>query len=116
MENQEKIMKGIETALKEITNPDPIFTKEEYEEFKKAGLTQEEITKLENAEAYAQIIDILPNDGEGADKIMAAFASLSNDSTKVNVENLLAIAQKDPNLLVQLLAITAIAENENKSE
>lgn len=116
MEKKEKIMQGIENALKEIANPEPIFSKEQYEEFKKAGLTQEEVEKLENAEAYAQIIDILPNDGAGVDKILEAFASLSNDSTKTNVENLLAIAQKDPNLLVQLLAVTAIAENENSEK
>lgn len=116
MENKEKVMKGLETALKEIANPEPIFSKEQYEEFKKAGLTQEEVEKLETAEAYAQIIDILPNNAAGIDKIMEAFASLSNDSTKANVENLLAIAQKDPNLFVQLMAVTAIAENEYKGK
>lgn len=112
MENKELIMKGIETTLKEIGNPAPVFTEEQYNEFKNAGLTPDEIAVLEKAESYAQIIDILPTDNAGIDKLIEAVVSLSDDNAEVNINTLLAIAKKDPNLLMQLFAITAIAENE----
>lgn len=112
MENKELIMKGLETTLKEIANPAPVFTKEQYDEFKNAGLTPDEIATLEKAEEYAQIIDILPTDNAGIDKLIEAMTSLSDDNAEVNLNKLVAIAQKDPNLLMQLFAITAVAEIE----
>lgn len=114
MENKDLILKGVEETLKEFTNPMPVFSEEDYKEFKAAGLTAEEIVGLERAEALSQIIDVLPENAEDIDKLLNSINSLSNDSAKINLNNLLTIAQKDPKLLVQLFAITAIAENENK--
>lgn len=107
--DEKKIIDALKKVdVKELAEPRPVFSDAEYALFKKSGLSQKEIETLENAELKRQIIELLPNDKADWDKLSAALDAVSNADTNINNRNLLLIAQKDPERLIQLLALTEI--------
>ncbi len=111
MEGKEQLMEALRNIdVKELAEPRPVFSETEYRMFKNAGLSKEEVETLENAEMTRQIIELLPKDQAGIDKLASALQSISNENSKQNAANLLLIAQKDPERLVQLLALTEVFE------
>lgn len=110
MENKEQLVE----SLKEVASvaEESVFSKADYELFKKCGLSAEDIAKLEQAEGMADVIDTLPGDEAGTQKLAAALGAISNQDSKKNMENLTLIAQKDPKMFEQLMALTAVSDNE----
>lgn len=111
MEGKEKLIEAIKKIdFKEFAQSKPVFDEKQLKMFEKAGLTSDEIKTLEEAEMLSQIIELLPETQEGIDKLAAALQAISNTDSKQNTANLLLIAQKDPERLVQLLALTELFE------
>ena len=111
---EQQIMQGLKN-IAEAAN-EPVFSKEDYELFKRCGMSDEQIKQAEKAEVLAGVIDVLPNNEAGLNKLLAALGAISNDNTDQNLKNLQIIAERDPERLVQLLALTTIAENEAEGE
>lgn len=115
MNEKEKLIEQLSKIdYKALSNTEPIFTEEEIAEYKKCGLSDAEIANLEQAETYARIIEVLPKDDKGADRLEQAVKELSSDSNKENINKLLAIANNDPVLLAQLFALSSLLEPEEK--
>jgi hypothetical protein len=95
---------------KELAEVGPVFPKEVYEIYKQNGLTDQEIAQLEEAELLAQLVDHLPKDAKGIERLTGALAAVTSANPEINQRNLLLIAQKDPQMLVQLLALAEITE------
>ncbi len=111
MENKEQQL--IET-LNTIASAaeEPIFSQEDYELFKKCGMTDEQIKGLEQTEMMSGVIEALPNDEAGTQRLAAALGAISRPDPKESQANLKLIAEKDPQMLAQLMALTVVAENE----
>lgn len=117
MKGNEKLIKALENIdVKELAEPRPIFSENVYKIFKEHGLTAEEVSTLENAEMLSQIVDLLPDDDKGNERLAAALEAVSKETTKENMQNLLLIAQKDPQMLAQLLALTEVIDPIQKEE
>ena len=58
-----------------------------------------------------QILELLPEDQKGLDRLAGALQANSKETTKENMANLLLIAQKDPQTLIQLFALTEVFDN-----
>ena len=84
------------------------FDEETYALFKKGGLSEDEIATLEYAELKARALEILPDDKKGMDRVFGALAAISKDTAEENAKNLALIAQKDPEMLFKLIALTEI--------
>ena len=111
MENKEQILESLKNVnFKELTEQKPVFSEEEYAMFKKSGLTPEEINKLEDGEMLRQVIELLPDEEAGLERLAKALEAISMDKTEDNLKNLLTIAQNEPNLLVQILALAEVTE------
>ncbi len=112
MENKEQqIIQGLKN-IAEAAN-EPVFSKEDYELFKRCGMSDEEIKQVEKAEVMSGVIDILPNDEAGLDRLAAALGAISNEKNpEQNLANLKIIAEKDPEMLAKLFALSSITENE----
>lgn len=95
---------------KELAEVGPVFSKEEYAIYKQNGFSDKEIAQLEEAELLAQLVDHLPKDAKGVERLGGALDAVSSADPELNKRNLLLIAQKDPQMLVQLLALAEIAE------
>lgn len=109
MEGKEKLIEALKNIdVKELAEPRPVFSPEEYEAFVSAGMTKEEIGDLEKAEMLSQVIELLPTDKAGIERLIGALGAVSTNSDKQNLANLLTIAQKDPNMLVQMIASTEL--------
>ena len=109
MNSNEKLIEALKKIdVKALVTPEPLFPEEVYEMFKRNGLSSEEIATLENAELKTRIMDLLPNDEKGQERLAAALESISKESGKENAVNLITIAQKDPAMLVQLMALTEV--------
>lgn len=114
MEGKEQLLEALKNIdVKELAEPRPVFGEEEYKMFKQAGLSAEEIKSLEETEMTRQIIELLPDSEEDMKKLEGALKAVSNADVKANTANLLLIAQKDPERLVQLLALTEVLEKNN---
>lgn len=114
MEKNEKLVKDIAAVVAAADKP--IFSDEDYALFKKCGLTDEQIKGLEQAEMMSGVIDMLPNDDAGVKRLAGALGAISKADPKESLANLNLIAEKDPQMLAQLMALTAIAENEVESK
>lgn len=113
MEGKEKLVEALKNIdIKELAEPRPVFGEKEYQMFKNAGLTKEEVDLLERAEMTRQILELMPKDEAGLDKLAGALKAVSNEDNKKNASNLLLIAQKDPERLLQLLATAELFEKE----
>ena len=109
MEGNEKLVEALKKVdVKALATPEPIFPKEAYELFKKNGLSSEEIATLENAELKTRIMNLLPDDEKGQERLAMALQAISKENGKENAANLITIAQKDPAMLVQLMALTEV--------
>ncbi|MBQ7917874.1 MAG: hypothetical protein IJ310_03550 [Clostridia bacterium] len=108
MEGNEKLIEALKNVdVKALVTPEPVFPKEAYEMFKRNGLSSEEIATLENAELKTRIMNLLPDDEKGQERLAMALQAISR-SGKENAANLITIAQKDPAMLVQLMALTEV--------
>ena len=120
MNGNEKLVEALKKIdVKSLVTPEPIFPKEAYEMFKRNGLSKDEIATLENAELKTRIMKLLPDDEKGQEKLALALQAISKESGKENAVNLITIAQKDPAMLVQLMALTEVfktAEEQIKNE
>lgn len=117
MEGKEKIIEALNNIdVKELFEPRPVFSPAEYELYRKSGLSEEEISTLEMAEMKAQILELLPEDTQGLNRLAGALESISKESSKENMANLLLIAQKDPQTLIQLFALTEVFDNSKTQE
>ena len=76
--------------------------------FKRNGLSNYEIATLENAELKTRIMNLLPDDEKGQERLAQALQSISKETGKENAVNLVTIAQKEPAMLVQLMALTEV--------
>lgn len=111
MDNKEKIIEALaKIDYASLALPKQVFSKEQYKLFEENGLTKKEIAQLEEAEVYSQLIDLLPNDAKGVDRMMSALDAVSNANPEINKKHLILIAQKDPQMLVQLLALAELLE------
>lgn len=109
MENNEKLLEALKKIdVKSLETPEPIFSPETYELFKKSGLSEDEIATLENAELKNRVLEILPDDEQGIERVAGALSAISRDNGDENVKNLLLIAQKDPEMLAKLMALTEV--------
>ena len=92
---------------------EPVFKKEDYELFKRCGLTPEEVKDLEKAQMMSNIVEILPDDEAGIQRMGAALGAISNkEHPENNLKNLQIIAERDPEMFVKLMALTSVVENE----
>ena len=122
MENNEKLLE----ALKKIdfdafVNSEPIFPKNVYEMFEKSGLSEEEISSLEDSEILARAVEVLPDDAKSEARLNAAIGAISRDSSEENARNFLLIAQKDPKVFLQLMSLVEVFDaievsDDNNSE
>lgn len=112
MENKELVesLKNVASGAEEA-----VFSKKDLDLFKKCGLSEEDIKNLEQTEMMSQVIDTLPNDEAGVQRLAAALGAISRENTQENLAALKLIAEKDPTMLAQLMALTTVAEeNETK--
>lgn len=120
MNGNEKLVEALKKIdVKSLVTPEPIFPKEAYEMFKRNGLSKDEIATLENAELKTRIMQLLPDDEKGQERLAMALQAISKESGKENAMNLITIAQKEPAMLVQLMALTEVfktAEEQIKNE
>ncbi len=103
----------VANALKKLNSPTfsmekSVFPKEVYDLFERNNLTQDEIETLERAELQTRVIELLPDDEKGRERLTMALQAISNEDGDKNLENLKIIAEKDPNMLVQLFALTEV--------
>ena len=92
---------------------EPVFSKEDYELFKKCGFTAQDVKDLEQTEMMSGVIDVLPEDNAGIQRMGAALGAISNEQNpKQNLENLKIIAERDPEMFAKLMALTTVVENE----
>lgn len=108
MENEE-LVKALQDLASDIDKP--VFSEEEYAVFNKY-MTPEQVKELENAENRYAVLDVLPDDEAGIQRLGAALGAISGANPKENMDNLKLIAEKDPERFVQLMALTSVAENE----
>lgn len=109
MEGNEKLVEALKKVdVKALATPEPIFPEEAYKMFKRNGLSDEEIATLENAELKTRIMNLLPDDEKGQERLAMALQAISRETGKENAANLITIAQKDPAMLVQLMALTEV--------
>ncbi|MBR3885063.1 MAG: hypothetical protein IKJ33_01160 [Clostridia bacterium] len=120
MNGNEKLVEALKKIdVKSLVTPEPIFPKEAYEMFKRNGLSKDEIATLENAELKTRIMQLLPDDEKGQERLAMALQAISKETGKENAMNLITIAQKEPAMLVQLMALTEVfktAEEQIKNE
>jgi hypothetical protein len=113
MDNKEKIVEALKKVdLKGLVSDEQVFSKATYEMFEKCGLSAEEVEKLERAELQTRVLETLPTDEASMNRIAGALAAISNADGKENAKNLALIAQKDPQMLMNLLALTEVFESE----
>ena len=109
--NQKKLVEALSKInYKELAEQKPVFTKAEYDMFKQNGLTKDEIAQLEETELLSQLLEHIPDDAKSLSRISGALDAVLTADPELNKRNLLLIAQKDPQMLVQLLALAEIAE------
>ena len=113
MENKE-LMESLQTLASAAE--EPVFSKEDYELFKRCGLTDEQIKGLEQTEMMSGVIEALPNDEAGTQRLAGALGAISRPDSKESLANLKLIAEKDPQMLAQLMALEVIADNETESK
>lgn len=116
MENKEQqIIQGLKNIASAAN--EPVFSKEDYELFKRCGISEEEIKHLEKTEMLAGVIDVLPGDEAGIQRLAAALGAISNENNpEQNLANLKIIAEKDPEMLAKLMALSSITENEANAD
>ena len=109
MDNKEKVLEALKKVdFSSLVDNTPVFSKETYELFKKGGLSEDEIATLEYAELKTRTLEVLPDDQKGMERVFGALAAISKDSAEENAKNLTLIAQKDPEMLLKLIALTEI--------
>ena len=112
MEMNEQILESIKAMVESAE--EPIFSEADYALFKKGGLSEDEIKNLEKVEMLANVADVLPKDEEGRQKLSAVIQFLSQGDKQTNLANMKKLAEKDPQVMLQLMALSTIAEEENK--
>ena len=111
MENKEKLIQTLSNIdYKSLVEPRPVFSKEQYELFAANGLSKQEIAMLEEAEMFSQFINLLPNDEKNTEKMMSALDAISTANPEVNKQHIMLIAEKDPQMIAQLLALAELME------
>ncbi len=95
-------------SCKDLATPESVFPKHYYEMFKRNGLTQDEILTLENAELKSKVVELLPKDEQGQARLASAYKAISTPDGAKNVENLKIICEKDPEMMIKLLALTEV--------
>ena len=109
MENKDKVVEALKKIdFSTIIDKTPVFSNETYELFKKAGLSEKDVSTLEYAELKARALEVLPDDKKGMERVFAALAAISKDSAEENARNFELIARKDPEMLLKLIALTEI--------
>lgn len=114
MENKEQLVESLKNIASSAE--EPIFSKEDYELFKKCGMTDEQIKAMEQAEMMSGVVEVLPEAEADIQKLGAALGAISGPDSKQDLANLKLIAEKDPKMLAQLMALTSVAENEVESK
>lgn len=97
---------------------EPVFSEERYEYFRKAGLTEDEIRILENAEAAANVTDVLPESEDGLQSVFDKIEALP-ENTALALDELHKMAEEDPDSYAQIFALVEAADmahEENVSE
>ena len=111
MENNEKLLKALENLdFSKLVDNEPIFPAETYEIFKQGGLSEKEISTLEYAELRARALEVLPDDKAGAERVLGALAAISRGNREENMKNVMLIAQKDPEMILKLIALTEVVK------
>ena len=122
MENNEKLLEALKKIdFDALVNSEPIFPKNVYEMFEKSGLSEEEISSLEDSEILARAVEVLPDDAKSEARLNAAIGAISKDSSEENARNFLLIAQKDPKVFLQLMSLVEVFDaievsDDNNSE
>ena len=98
------------------TAEEAVFSQEDIALFKKCGLSDEQIKAMEQTEMVSGVVDALPNDEAGTQRLAAAIGAISRQDSKESLANLNLIAEKDPKMFAQLMALTTLAENEAESK
>lgn len=88
---------------------EPIFSEERYEYFRKAGLTEDEIRILENAEAAANVTDVLPEGEEGIQSVFDKIEALPENGA-LALDELHKMAEQDPESYAQIFALVEAAD------
>lgn len=114
MENKEQLIEALNKIVENAGKP--VFTEEEYDTFRQAGLSEEEIKELEKMEMLSDTIDVLPSDKKDMDRLGAVLEVLSSGDGKQNLEKLRILAEKDPKVFAQVMALTSVIENEVLAE
>ena len=111
MENKNQKFAG---ALKKLAQEmeTPVFTEEEINVFRKSGMTEAEIKELAETSVLADTINVLPDDEEGLNKLAAVLKSLETGTATQKLEKIQALAEKDPKMFAQVMALTTIIEQE----
>lgn len=114
MENKEQLMEFVNSV--NSSAEEPVFSSEEIALFKNCGLSDEQIKAMEQTEMMSGVIEALPNDEAGTQRLAAAIGAISRPDSKESLANLKLIAEKDPKMFAQLMALTTLAENEAESK
>lgn len=114
MENKEQLIEALNKIIEAAEKP--VFTEEEYEAFRQGGLSEEEIKELEKMEMLSDTINVLPSDKKDMDRLGAVLEALSSGDNKQNFEKLRILAEKDPQVFAQVMALTSVIENEILAE
>ena len=111
MKNTEQKEMEVLQAIAKAVN-EPVFSQEEYETFKQAGLSADEVKSLEKAEVMSNLIGTLPADEAGIQRLAAALGAISNENPEQNLANIKIIAERDPEMFTKLMSLTSIMEND----
>ena len=114
MQMNEQLIESLKALV--VSAEEPIFSAADYESFKRCGLSEDEISNLEKVQMMSGVVDVLPKDAEGIQKLSAVVNFLSQGDKQTNAENMKKLAEKDPQVMFQLMALAKIAENEAESK
>lgn len=107
MKTEKEILEEVKNLnLEKFADLTPVFPPHIYEMFKRNGLTQAEVKVLEDAELKTRIIELLPDDEKAQERLAGALSAISNPEPEKNQAAIRIIAERDPQTLVHLMALT----------
>lgn len=89
-----------------------LFTNADYEEMLADGMSEEDIEILKDATALAETVDMIPDDVSTLTDLMSALPNNLSDATFA----VSSLAEKNPKLYAELMALTSLAIANNDSE
>ncbi|MBO5344633.1 MAG: hypothetical protein J6A51_01930 [Clostridia bacterium] len=90
---------------------DKIFTNSDYEEMLADGMSEETIETLKDATALAETIDMIPSDVSKLTDLMSALPDNYEDA----INSIAVLAEKNPKLYSELMALASLALANNDS-